>query len=40
MGGRFASFEMDYLRDKIEASGIEAETYNHINWYGPAREAI
>ena len=40
MGGRFASFEMDYLRDKIEASGIEAETYNHINWYVPAREAI
>ena len=37
MGGRFASFEMDYLRDKIAASGIEAETYNHINWYGPAR---
>lgn len=40
MGGRFASFEMDYLRDKISASGIEAETYNHINWWGPAREAI
>ena len=40
MGGRFASFEMDYLRDKIAASGIEAETYNHINWYGPADEAI
>ncbi|MGE3988490.1 hypothetical protein, partial [Pseudorhodoplanes sp.] len=40
MGGRFASFEMDYLRDKIAASGIESETYNHINWYGPAREAI
>ena len=40
MGGRFASFEMDYLRDKIAASGIEAETYNHIKWYGPAEEAI
>lgn len=40
MGGRFASFEMDYLRDKIAASGIEAETYNHINWYAPAEEAI
>jgi pimeloyl-ACP methyl ester carboxylesterase len=40
MGGRFASFEMDYLRDKIAASGIDAETYNHINWYGPAEEAI
>ncbi len=40
MGGRFASFEMDHLRDKIEASGIEAETYNHINWWGPAEEAI
>jgi hypothetical protein len=40
MGGRFASFEMDYLRDKIAASGIEAETYNHINWWGPAEEAI
>jgi hypothetical protein len=40
MGGRFASFEMDYLRDKIAASGIEAETYNHINWSGPADEAI
>lgn len=40
MGGRFASFEMDYLRDKIAASGIDAETYNHINWSGPAEEAI
>lgn len=40
MGGRIASFEMDYLRDKIAASGIEAETYNHINWWGPADEAI
>lgn len=40
MGGRFASFEMDYLRDKIAASGIEAETYNHINWHAPAEEAI
>jgi len=40
MGGRFASFEMDYLRDKIAASGIDAETYNHINWSGPADEAI
>lgn len=40
MGGRFASFEMDYLRDKIAASGIEAETYNHLNWSSPAEEAI
>lgn len=40
MGGRFASFEMDYLSDKIAASGIDAETYNHINWSGPADEAI
>lgn len=40
MGGRFASSEMDYLRDKIAASGIDAETYNHINWSGPADEAI
>jgi hypothetical protein len=40
MGGRIASFEMDYLRDKIAASGIDAETYNHINWSGPAEEAI
>jgi thioesterase domain-containing protein len=40
MGGRIASFEMDYLRDKIAASGIDAETYNHINWSGPADEAI
>lgn len=40
MGGRFASFEMDYLRDKIAASGIDAETYNHVNWSGPADEAI
>jgi hypothetical protein len=40
MGGRFASFEMDYLRDKIAASGIEAETYNHLNWSWPADEAI
>jgi hypothetical protein len=40
MGGRFASFEMDYLRDKIAASGIDAEAYNHLNWSGPADEAI
>lgn len=40
MGGRFASFEMDYLRDKIASTGVEAETYNHINWWGPADEAI
>ncbi len=40
MGGRIASFEMDYLRDKIAASGIDAEAYNHINWSGPADEAI
>jgi hypothetical protein len=40
MGGRFASFEMDALRDKIAASGVEAEAYNHINWWGPADEAI
>lgn len=40
MGGRFASFEMDYLRDKIASSGVEAETYNHINWWSPADEAI
>lgn len=40
MGGRFASFEMDYLKDKILAAGIEAEVYNHINWWGPAEEAI
>jgi hypothetical protein len=40
MGGRFASFEMDYLRDKIAATGVEAETYNHINWWRPAEEAI
>jgi hypothetical protein len=40
MGGRFASFEMDYLRDKIASTGVEAETYNHINWWGPAEEAI
>ncbi len=41
MGGRFASDEMDYLSDKLRSSGvIEAETYNHLNWYGPAEEAI
>ena len=40
MGGRFASFEMDALRDKIAATGVEAETYNHLNWSGPADEAI
>jgi pimeloyl-ACP methyl ester carboxylesterase len=40
MGGRFASFEMDYLRDKIASTGVEAETYNHLNWWGPADEAI
>ncbi len=40
MGGRFASFEMDYLKDKIQTHGIDAEVYNHINWSGPADEAI
>jgi len=41
MGGRFASDEMDYLSDKIRSTGvIESETYNHLNWYGPADEAI
>lgn len=40
MGGRIASFEMDRLSEKLERSGIEAETYNHVNWRGPASEAI
>jgi hypothetical protein len=40
MGGRFASIEMDHLKEKIEASGVEAEVYNHLNWWGPAEEAI
>ncbi len=41
MGGRFASMEMDHLSEKIKESGVvEAETYNHMNWYGPAQEAI
>ena len=40
MGGRFASFEMDNLTDKLKRSGINSETYNHVNWRGPADEAI
>ena len=40
MGGRIASFEMDKLTEKIKRSGVEAETYNHVNWVGPADEAI
>jgi hypothetical protein len=40
MGGRIASFEMDKLAEKIQRSGVEAEAYNHINWSGPADEAI
>jgi predicted alpha/beta hydrolase family esterase len=40
MGGRIASFEMDRLTEKLEKSGIDAETYNHFNWSGPADEAI
>lgn len=41
MGGRFASMEMDHLSEKIKSSGVvESETYNHMNWYGPAEEAI
>ena len=40
MGGRIASFEMDRLSEKIQASGVESEAYNHINWRGPADEAI
>lgn len=40
MGGRIASFEMDNLTDKLKRSGITSETYNHVNWRGPADEAI
>jgi hypothetical protein len=40
MGGRIASFEMDRLSEKLEKSGVDAETYNHFNWSGPADEAI
>jgi len=40
MGGRIASFEMDNLTDKLKRSGINSETYNHVNWRGPADEAI
>ena len=41
MGGRFASTEMDHLSEKIKQSGVvEAEAYNHMNWSGPANEAI
>lgn len=40
MGGRFASFEMDNLTEKLHRSGINSETYNHMNWRGPADEAI
>ena len=40
MGGRFASFEMDNLTEKLKRSGINSETYNHVNWRGPADEAI
>ena len=40
MGGRIASFEMDNLTEKLKRSGINSETYNHVNWRGPADEAI
>jgi hypothetical protein len=40
MGGRIASFEMDKLAEKIKRTGVEAETYNHVNWASPANEAI
>jgi hypothetical protein len=40
MGGRFASYEMDNLTEKLKKSGINSETYNHVNWRGPADEAI
>jgi hypothetical protein len=40
MGGRIASFEMDNLTTKLKRSGINSETYNHVNWRGPADEAI
>jgi hypothetical protein len=40
MGGRIASFEMDRLSEKLEKAGVDAETYNHFNWSGPADEAI
>ena len=40
MGGRVASFEMDNLTEKLKRSGINSETYNHVNWRGPADEAI
>ena len=37
MGGRIASFEMDNLTEKLKRSGINSETYNHVNWRGPGR---
>ncbi|GIK82339.1 MAG: LysM peptidoglycan-binding domain-containing protein [Pseudorhodoplanes sp.] len=40
MGGRIMSWEMDRIADKLNKSGIAAETYNHVNWRGPADEAI
>lgn len=40
MGGRIMSWEMDRVTDKLGKSGIDAETYNHVNWRGPADEAI
>src|SRR4051794_18147105 len=40
MGGRIASFEMDNLTEKLKRSGINSETYNHVNWRSPADEAI
>lgn len=40
MGGRVMSWEMDRLADKLNKSGVTAEVYNHVNWRGPADEAI
>lgn len=40
MGGRIMSWEMDRVTEKLNKSGIAAETYNHMNWRGPADEAI
>ena len=40
MGGRVMSFEMDRLAEKLNRSGVTAEVYNHVNWRGPADEAI
>lgn len=40
IGGQFATLELDHLGEKLVKVGVNADVYNHLNWRGPAQEAI